>query len=210
MVDSGSSDDIGDTVAREFPQVRLLTTENRGFMAANNRGLETMTRTGYSFSIPIRDRGGHTRRPDLPAPTETHRRARRRQTSHARRRALPDDSAVSEHSGGYARRWARSELPSTHHGSANENSTLLSTRRKRGCDWTTGPSCSPARRHSVRAVWTRGSFSLLRGDRPLPPHSPGRLGDSAFPSANDRASRQQGGLERSVCSADCSHDVSTW
>jgi len=40
VVDSGSSDDTVEFVGREFPDVRVVTTENRGFASANNRGLE--------------------------------------------------------------------------------------------------------------------------------------------------------------------------
>ena len=44
VVDSGSTDDTVDLVRREFPDVRVLATENRGFAAANNRGLESRRR----------------------------------------------------------------------------------------------------------------------------------------------------------------------
>jgi GT2 family glycosyltransferase len=40
VVDSGSTDDTIDLVRREFPSARVVATENRGFAAANNRGLE--------------------------------------------------------------------------------------------------------------------------------------------------------------------------
>jgi len=40
VVDSGSTDDTQRVVARELPQARVVVTENRGFAAANNRGLE--------------------------------------------------------------------------------------------------------------------------------------------------------------------------
>jgi N-acetylglucosaminyl-diphospho-decaprenol L-rhamnosyltransferase len=42
VVDSGSRDDTQGLVQREFPAVHLVVTENRGFAAANNRGLQSL------------------------------------------------------------------------------------------------------------------------------------------------------------------------
>ncbi len=52
VVDSGSTDDTLQLVQREFPQVRLLATENRGFAAANNRGLEVVDADWVVFLNP--------------------------------------------------------------------------------------------------------------------------------------------------------------
>lgn len=52
VVDSGSSDDTGALVRGEFPEVRLLTTENRGFAAANNRALEAVDADWVLFLNP--------------------------------------------------------------------------------------------------------------------------------------------------------------
>ena len=52
VVDSGSTDDTVDLVRREFPDVRVLTTENRGFAAANNRGLEVVDAEWVLFLNP--------------------------------------------------------------------------------------------------------------------------------------------------------------
>src|SRR5262249_42936191 len=40
VVDNDSSDGSAELVARSFPQVRVLKSENRGFAHANNRGFE--------------------------------------------------------------------------------------------------------------------------------------------------------------------------
>lgn len=42
VVDSGSSDDTAGFVRRAFPGVEVVLTENRGFAAANNRGLKRL------------------------------------------------------------------------------------------------------------------------------------------------------------------------
>ena len=52
VVDSGSTDDTVDLVMREFPDVRVLTTENRGFAAANNRGLAVADSDWVPFLNP--------------------------------------------------------------------------------------------------------------------------------------------------------------
>lgn len=52
VVDSGSTDDTGPLVTREFPEVRLITTENRGFAAGNNRALETVDADWILFLNP--------------------------------------------------------------------------------------------------------------------------------------------------------------
>jgi N-acetylglucosaminyl-diphospho-decaprenol L-rhamnosyltransferase len=52
VVDSGSSDGTGDLVSRAFPAVRLVTSANRGFAAANNRGLETVEGDWVLFLNP--------------------------------------------------------------------------------------------------------------------------------------------------------------
>jgi GT2 family glycosyltransferase len=52
VVDSGSTDHTVDFVRREFPAARVLTTENRGFAAANNRGLEAVDTEWVLFLNP--------------------------------------------------------------------------------------------------------------------------------------------------------------
>jgi GT2 family glycosyltransferase len=52
VVDSDSTDDTVDLVRREFPDVRLLVVENRGFAAANNRGLEVVDAAWVLFLNP--------------------------------------------------------------------------------------------------------------------------------------------------------------
>jgi N-acetylglucosaminyl-diphospho-decaprenol L-rhamnosyltransferase len=52
VVDSGSSDETVDLVRREFPGVRVLPSENRGFAAANNRGLEVVEAEWILFLNP--------------------------------------------------------------------------------------------------------------------------------------------------------------
>ena len=52
VVDSGSTDDTVDLVRREFPDVRVLPTENRGFASANNRGLEIVDAEWVLFLNP--------------------------------------------------------------------------------------------------------------------------------------------------------------
>ena len=52
VVDSGSTDDTVDLVRRDFPGVRVLRTENRGFAAANNRGLEVVDAEWVLFLNP--------------------------------------------------------------------------------------------------------------------------------------------------------------
>jgi len=52
VVDSGSTDDTVGFVHREFPDVRVLTTENRGFASANNRGLEVVNGSWVLFLNP--------------------------------------------------------------------------------------------------------------------------------------------------------------
>ena len=52
VVDSGSTDDTVELVRREFPDVRVLTKENRGFAAANNRGLEVVDGEWILFLNP--------------------------------------------------------------------------------------------------------------------------------------------------------------
>jgi GT2 family glycosyltransferase len=52
VVDSGSTDDTVDLVTREFPDVHVVKTENRGFAAANNRGLEVVDADWVLFLNP--------------------------------------------------------------------------------------------------------------------------------------------------------------
>ena len=52
VVDSGSTDETGALVAREYPDARLVTTENRGFAAGNNRGLEVVDAEWVLFLNP--------------------------------------------------------------------------------------------------------------------------------------------------------------
>jgi GT2 family glycosyltransferase len=52
VVDSGSTDDTVELVGREFPDVRVVKTENRGFAAANNRGLEVVDADWVLFINP--------------------------------------------------------------------------------------------------------------------------------------------------------------
>jgi GT2 family glycosyltransferase len=52
VVDSGSTDDTVGLVTREFPDVRVVTTENRGFASANNRGLEVVDADWVLFLNP--------------------------------------------------------------------------------------------------------------------------------------------------------------
>ena len=52
VVDSGSTDGTVDLVGREFSDVRVITTENRGFASANNRGLEVVDAEWVLFLNP--------------------------------------------------------------------------------------------------------------------------------------------------------------
>jgi GT2 family glycosyltransferase len=52
VVDSGSTDDTVDLVRREFPDVRLIPSENHGFAAANNRGLDVVDTKWILFLNP--------------------------------------------------------------------------------------------------------------------------------------------------------------
>jgi GT2 family glycosyltransferase len=52
VVDSGSTDDTTELMRREFPDVRLVETENHGFAAANNRGLEVVDADWVLFINP--------------------------------------------------------------------------------------------------------------------------------------------------------------
>ncbi len=52
VVDSGSTDDTADLVTREFPDVRVVRTENRGFAYANNRGLDVVDADWVLFLNP--------------------------------------------------------------------------------------------------------------------------------------------------------------
>ena len=52
VVDSGSTDDTAELVRRDFPGVRIVETENRGFAAANNRGLEIVDADWVLFLNP--------------------------------------------------------------------------------------------------------------------------------------------------------------
>jgi GT2 family glycosyltransferase len=52
VVDSGSSDDTVELVTREFPDVRVVSTENRGFAYANNRGLDVVEADWVLFLNP--------------------------------------------------------------------------------------------------------------------------------------------------------------
>jgi GT2 family glycosyltransferase len=52
VVDSGSSDGTVDLVRRDFPDVCVVATENRGFASANNRGLEIVDAEWVLFLNP--------------------------------------------------------------------------------------------------------------------------------------------------------------
>jgi GT2 family glycosyltransferase len=52
VVDSGSSDETVELVRREYPDVRVVETENHGFAAANNRGLEVVDADWVLFVNP--------------------------------------------------------------------------------------------------------------------------------------------------------------
>src|SRR6478672_3609588 len=52
VVDSGSTDDTVELVNRDFPDVRVVATENHGFAAANNRGLEIVDAEWILFLNP--------------------------------------------------------------------------------------------------------------------------------------------------------------
>lgn len=52
VVDSGSTDDTVHLVQSEFPDARVLTGPNRGFAAANNRGLEVVDAEWVLFINP--------------------------------------------------------------------------------------------------------------------------------------------------------------
>ena len=57
VVDNDSDDGSADMVAAEFPQVRLIRAENRGYAAGNNLGLRALwfratERTGAARSRP--------------------------------------------------------------------------------------------------------------------------------------------------------------
>jgi GT2 family glycosyltransferase len=52
VVDNGSVDGSPDLVEREFPQARVLRSENRGFAYANNRGFETVDAPFVLFLNP--------------------------------------------------------------------------------------------------------------------------------------------------------------
>ena len=52
VVDSGSTDDTVEFLRREFPYVRVIETENRGFAFANNRGLEVVDGEWVLFLNP--------------------------------------------------------------------------------------------------------------------------------------------------------------
>jgi GT2 family glycosyltransferase len=52
VVDSGSTDDTVELVERRFPEVRVVRTENRGFAAANNRGLAVVDAEWVLFLNP--------------------------------------------------------------------------------------------------------------------------------------------------------------
>jgi GT2 family glycosyltransferase len=52
VVDSGSTDDTTELVRREFPGARVIAVPNRGFAAANNRGLEIVDAEWILFLNP--------------------------------------------------------------------------------------------------------------------------------------------------------------
>jgi GT2 family glycosyltransferase len=52
VVDGGSTDDTVELVNRDFPDVRVVATENHGFAAANNRGLEIVDAEWILFLNP--------------------------------------------------------------------------------------------------------------------------------------------------------------
>jgi N-acetylglucosaminyl-diphospho-decaprenol L-rhamnosyltransferase len=52
VVDNGSTDDSVELVEREFPQVRTVRAENRGFSAGNNAGLQFVTAPHVLFLNP--------------------------------------------------------------------------------------------------------------------------------------------------------------
>ncbi len=52
VVDNGSTDDSVELIEREFPQVKTVRAENRGFSAGNNAGLEFVTAPWVLFLNP--------------------------------------------------------------------------------------------------------------------------------------------------------------
>jgi GT2 family glycosyltransferase len=64
VVDNGSDDGSADMVAAEFPQARIIRTENRGYAAGNNLGLRAF---GFRDHGPgVRDEGSERSDPARP------------------------------------------------------------------------------------------------------------------------------------------------
>ncbi len=64
VVDNGSQDGSADMVEEEFPEVRLIRAENRGYAAGNNVGLRV-----FGFSDEGHRAGSDERETGAPAPT---------------------------------------------------------------------------------------------------------------------------------------------
>ena len=188
-------------MAREFPQVRLLTTENRGFAAANNRGLETVDADWILFLNPDTEIVAGTlgdlisllrQRPTVGLAAVEH---------------LTPDGELFPTIRRFALRWLCEALGSERapfHASwlGERELDLALYEKETGATGQRGAMLARKAALSSAGRMDGGSFSTAR--QTSASAFTRQAGDSAFPSAwHDRASRQQGGLERSVCSADC-------
>ena len=180
VVDSGSTDDTVDLVMREFPEVRVLTTENRGFAAANNRGLAIADSDWVLFLNPdTRILIGDARGARL-APSGT-----------------PDRGAGGSSRSTRTVRWTRRcgdfRRPFARSPSASARKGFRFTARgsESGC-WTAHSTTVKLLRLDSRLVHARAEdggrrrrrdgravLPLLRGDRLLPPDTARRAGRSS-------------------------------